>query len=85
MPANDSRSIVDNDAFVVLMATALEDQELCTSLIAILRQPAFQRRSALNTFLHEMRLKGAPKSFQAAIACLLDEEVAARCLEILSQ
>ena len=80
----DARSIVDNESFVVLLATALEDKDLRKSLIAILRQPAFQRRSALNLFLHEMRLKGTPRDFQDAIACFLDDDIAKRALVILS-
>jgi len=78
-------SVGDNETFVRLIQAAMEDQELQSKLVAILSLDKFSRKSVLNTFLGEMRLKQAPQEFVAAIASLLDDGIAKRALEILKR
>ena len=79
------RSVADNDTFVTLLRVAQEDTEIRSQLVAILQQPPFHRQSLLNTFVSDMTLQSAPKDFVQAIAALLDEEVAAKALELLKK
>ncbi len=79
-----TRSIAENEDFITLIRVAQEDSEIKSQLSSILALDAFNRKSALNTFLEELRLRQAPKEFISAIAALLDEEVAEQVLKILT-
>ena len=83
MPDDTPPSVSDNDAFVALLAVAIDDAEVRRQLLALLELEAFHRHSALNTFVERMRLGGAPPDFVAAVACLTDDRIAARALEVL--
>jgi len=73
----------ENDPFVTLIRVAQEDDEIRQRLFTILTQDKFNRESILNSYLEEMRLKQAPAEFISAIACLLDDDIAQKALEIL--
>ena len=79
-----TQSIAENEDFITLIRVAQEDSEIKSQLSSILALDAFNRKSALNTFLEELRLRQAPKEFISAIATLLDEEVAEQVLKILT-
>jgi hypothetical protein len=78
------QSVAENEAFVTLVQVGQEDPEVRQQLTAILRLDNFNRKSALNTFIEQMRLKQAPKEFLSAIACLLDDAVAEKVLETIT-
>lgn len=75
--------IGENEPLVTLIQVAQEDVEIKRHLLAILSQNKFNRESILNSYLEELRLKQAPQEFISAIACLLDDDVAEKVLEIL--
>lgn len=77
--------IGDNEDFVALIQAAREDEELRDQLLAILSQSPFHRTSIINSFVENMRLNNAPKELISAIACLLDDSVAEKALEILTK
>jgi len=77
-------SVGENEPFVNLIRVAQEDDKIRSQLLGILSLDKFNRKSALNTLLEDMRLKGAPEEFVSAITCLLDDDVAEKALEILS-
>ncbi len=77
------RPVAENKAFVTLVRVAQEDPEIRTQLQGILSLDAFHRKSALNTFLEQLRYKGAPEVFVSAIAALLDDGVADKVLTLL--
>jgi hypothetical protein len=77
--------IRDNEQFVTLIQVARENEEIRNQLLVILSQDAFNRASIINSFIEDMRLKNAPKELISAIACLLDNGIAERALEILSK
>jgi len=79
----EARSVGEDKAFVNLIRVAQGDPKIRAKLLKILSLDKFHRESLLNTFLEEIRLKGAPKEFVSAIATLLDDAVAQRALEIL--
>ena len=71
------------EPFVTFMQVAKEDPEIKQTVIGILSQDEFNRTSILNTYIEEMRYKGAPESFISALACLLDKDVAQKAHEML--
>jgi hypothetical protein len=72
------------ESFVTFMQVAKEDPEIKKAVIGILRQDEFNRVSILNTYIEEMRFKGAPEAFISALACLLDKDVAQRAYDLLT-
>jgi hypothetical protein len=74
-----------DDTFVRLIQIATENKEIREQILAILSLDAFNRKSALNTFIQNMRLKGAPGEFISAIATFLDDAVAEKALSILKR
>jgi len=83
--SNGKRFAGDDETFVRLIQVAGEDAEIKKQILGFLSLDNFNRKSALNTFIHEMRLKGAPREFVSAIACFLDDGVAERALAILTK
>ncbi len=79
-----TQSIAENEDFITLIRVAQEDSEIKSQLSSILALDAFNRKSALNTFLEELRFSQAPKEFISAMATLLDEVVAEQVLKILT-
>jgi len=78
-----ARTAGDDETFVRLLQVASEDPGIREQILRILSLDAFNRKSALNTFIHNMRLKSAPGEFVSAIACFLDDKVAEEALSIL--
>jgi hypothetical protein len=74
-----------SDPFISMMSVAREDQAISQHLAAILKQSQFNRHSLLNTWINDLQMQGAPESFVNALAFLLDDEVAARALQVLEK
>lgn len=71
------------DSLAALVVAAKEDEALRRQLLALLRAPALQRASILNTALHEMELRGEPAAARAAFAVLIDDAGATAALQAL--
>lgn len=78
-------SVAEQEMFVSLIRTAREDADVRGRLRAILHQPAFHRKSMLNTLIGELKMQSAPAEFIQAIACLLDDAVARKARELLDE
>jgi hypothetical protein len=74
-----------DETFIRLIQIAREDLKIREQLLSILSLDAFNRKSALNTYIYNMKLKGAPNEFVSAIAFFLDDEVAEKALSILGK
>ncbi|MCZ6629308.1 MAG: hypothetical protein O7E56_13890 [SAR324 cluster bacterium] len=81
----EPKAIIENEAFVALMAVAKEDFGIRSKLLGLLSLDSFNRKSALNTFVEEMRLRQASRKFINAIAYLLDDRIAAEALNFLRE
>lgn len=68
----------------ILIQAAGEDAGLRRQLVVVLRQGAFHRKSMLNAFLEELRLRHAPTGLKTAVACLLDDALAEEALRLLT-
>ena len=71
------------DALAHLLLAAQEDDAFRRRLVGLLRLPATQRESLINTALHEMRLRGEPETACAAFATLATEAGAKTALSVL--
>ena len=78
-----AKPLVENEAFVNMLATALDDEAIRNRLIRILEQESFQRQSLINTFTTELMLKKAPRDFIGALSSLADDKIAAQALAVL--
>ena len=79
-PVIGRRDQAPGDALATLLLAAKEDQEFRRRLEFLLRLPALQRQSLVNTGLHEMEVRGEPAEARAAFAVLATEEGAALAL-----
>lgn len=73
------------EALATLIRAAQQDADFREQLVNLLSLDAFNRHSALNTFLDQLRLKQAPARLESAIAMLLDDKVAEKSLMILTE
>ena len=67
------------------MTVVREDPQVRGRIVPLLRLDAFQRKSVLNTWLDQLRLSKAPEAFMSALACLLDDGIAVKALEIIQE
>lgn len=72
-----------HEAIAYLLLAAKEDAAFRARLLALLRAPALQRESLVQTALHEMRLRGEPENICRAFAVLGTESGAQIALRAL--
>lgn len=85
MTKKKSKSVGDNESFVHLICAAQDDKKFRRELIAILRQPSFQRKSMLNYMIQAMTYDGVEESIIEAALSLTDDVVASRVLALLEE
>jgi hypothetical protein len=79
----DNSYITADQDFVRLIQVIKEEPEIRQTLRPILELDNFNRKSALHTWLEELRLKKAPLKFKKILSHLLDDEIARKTLEII--
>ena len=77
--------VTQNEDFVRLIQVVKEEPQIRQTLASILDLDDFNRRSALHTWLEELTLKQAPRKFRSALACLLDDDIARKTLDIIRE
>jgi hypothetical protein len=77
--------ITQNEDFLRLVQVAQEEPQIRQTLKSILGLDNFNRKSAINTWLEELKLKQAPKNFRSALSCLLDDDIARKTLAIIRE
>jgi len=80
-----NKSVGDDDNFVSLIQVAREDANIRQQLLSILSQERKKRGSILNSYINDLQLKKAPVEFISAIACLIQDDIADKALEILKE
>ena len=73
------------DNLATLVNALSGDPTTLNQLLSIARLDSFQRQSLINTMLTEGRLKNIPKEMISAVDCLKDDDIAAKCVEILAK
>ncbi len=79
----EHKAAISHEAFIQLIQIAQENKEIRRKLMEILVLDEFNKSSALNTFIEEMRQQSAPTEFITAVACLLDNKIAEKAWELL--
>ena len=77
------KPIVNNETFIYLMKVVREERDIRNKLKSILKLDSFNRQSILNTWLHDLKLQGAPKDFIESLSYFLDDDIAEKALEVI--
>jgi len=77
------RTVAENEPFITLIRVARENAEVNEELWRILALDDFNRKSTLNTLIERLHYKQAPGEFISALEALLDDNVAAKALELI--
>jgi len=80
---SQKKPIVNNETFIYLMKVAREEPDIRNKLKSILKLDSFNRQSILNTWLHDLKLQGAPRDFIESLSYFLDDDIAEKALEII--
>ncbi|MHA2279014.1 MAG: hypothetical protein ACXAC2_24810 [Candidatus Kariarchaeaceae archaeon] len=71
------------EKFADLMQSALADPVIKKRILEVLQLSSFERRSVLNIWLKQLRLRNARPEMIQALNCLFDDLVAERTLKII--
>jgi hypothetical protein len=82
---NRSEQTPIEEPFITLIQVAKETPDIRNTLLSILQRDEFHRSSMINTLMEEMRYKGAPDALITAMASLLDDRVARKAHELLTE
>jgi hypothetical protein len=83
MPNNTPRTVGEIDAFVNLLLAACDDAKINTALERLLALPDEKRKLLVHNWVSDLLIKGAPRDFVQAIACLSDDAIAERAYEVI--
>ena len=68
-----------------LVQTALEDPVIKQRILELLQLNSFERRSALNIWLEQLRLRNASEELLYVFSCLFDDTIAQKTLSLISK
>jgi hypothetical protein len=71
--------------FITMLLTACENKKVYSALEKLLSLPDEKRQAAVHSWVNDLLIARAPKDFVAAIACLLDDQVAEKAYEAIYQ
>ena len=76
----------DNDveSFEKLIQVMRDDSLINEKVIQMLQLDSFQRRSVLNSWLEQLRVRNAPKNLLSSLFCLFDDNIAERVLTLIN-
>lgn len=81
----NKRFIGEDENFIALVQVLKEDYKVRSKIEPILSLDKFNRKSALNTWLEQLRFQQAPKKFIALLSCLLDDDIAKKLLHVIKE
>jgi hypothetical protein len=85
MKKEQSHSATAHEPFVSLVQMIHEDSQVQAQIVPLLKLDPFNRKSAINTWLEQLQYQRAPADFRRALACLLDDAIALKILEIIGE
>jgi hypothetical protein len=68
-----------------LVQTALEDSVIKQRILELLQLNSFERRSSLNIWLEQLRLRNASEELLYVLSCLFDDAVAQKTLSLIKK
>jgi hypothetical protein len=84
-PQQPARSVSEIGSFITMLRAACEDRGINERLEKLLSLPDDKRQAVVHAWVSDMLIAQAPKDFIAAIACLLDNQVAEKAYEVIYQ
>lgn len=76
-------SVGQIEGFITLLRAACDDPGVRERLGRLLALPDDRRRALVNAWVSDLLIGQAPRDFTMAIACLLDDAVAAKAREVI--
>ena len=77
------KTVADVESFITMLRVACEDRGINDRLERLLSLPDPKRRAVVHAWVSDLLVAQAPQDFIAAIACLLDDEVAEKVYEVI--
>ena len=81
----NKRLVADDENFIALVQLMKEDDEIRSKIEPILSLDPFNRKSALNTWLEQLKLQQAPNKFVILLSCLTDDDIAKKVLQVIKE
>ena len=85
MKHKQSHSVTAHEPFISLVQVIQEDSQVQAQIAPLLKLDPFNRKSAINTWLEQLEYRRAPADFRRALACLLDDAIALKVLEVIGE
>jgi hypothetical protein len=73
-----------DELFLTLIRIAQEDREVASQLQAMLNQSPDIRKHLVKAYAADLQKKSAPDELVAAVACLCDDAIAEKALNLIS-
>jgi len=77
--------IANDENFIALVQVLKEDYKVRSKIEPILSLDKFNRKSALNTWLEQLKFQQAPEKFIVLLSCLLDDDIAKKLLRVIKE
>ena len=77
--------LANDENFIALVQVLKEDYKVRSKIESLLSLNKFNRKSALNTWLGELKFQQAPEKFIALLSCLLDDDIAKNLLRVIKE
>ncbi|MCP4367726.1 MAG: hypothetical protein GY797_06385 [Deltaproteobacteria bacterium] len=77
--------IADDENFIALVQVLKEDSKIRNKIGPILSLDKFNRKSALNTWLEQLKFQHAPEKFITLLSCLLDDDIAEKLFCVIKE
>ena len=82
---DNNHSIANDENFIALVQVLKEDSKIRSKIGPILSLDKFNRKSALNTWLEQLKFQQAPEKFVTLLSCLLDDDIAEKLLHVIKE
>lgn len=66
----------NKEKYADLIQIVVQDQLIKNRILEVLQLSSYERRSVLNTWLEQLRLREASENLLCALSCLFDDQVA---------
>jgi len=77
--------VADDENFIALVQVLKEDYKIRSKIEPILSLDQFNRKSALNTWIEQLKFQQAPEKFISLLSCLIDDDIAKKLLFVIKE
>ena len=74
-----------HEEITCLVQTALEDPVIKQRMLKMLQLNSFERRSVLNIWLEQLRLRNASEELLYVLSCLFDDAIAQKTFSLINK